>query len=68
MVLNHHFFYDCFQAFLPLNSIVAVHLKKKTIVQSIKLMFEKANNSPNKTFLSKTSWNNIVNNMIDILH
>ena len=31
-------------------------------------MFEKVHNSPNKAPLSNTSWNNIINNMIDILH
>ena len=68
IVLNHLFFLDCFQAFLLLNYIMAVHLKNKNIVQSIKLMFEKGNNLPNRTSLSKISWNNIVDNMIDILH
>ena len=68
MVLNHPFFLVCFQAFLPLNSLMVVHLKTKKIVQSIKLMFEQGNNSPNKVPLSPTSWNNIIDNMIDILH
>ena len=68
IVLNHPHFLVSFQEYLPLNSIVAVHLKDKYIVRNIKLMFEKGNKSPNKAPLSPTSWNNIIDNMIDILH
>ena len=70
MVLNHPFFYDCYQAYLPLNSILTVHLKKGTIVESIKRMFVNGdqNNSLNDTELSDTAWNAIVDNMIDILY
>ena len=47
---------------------MAVHLKIRTIIRSIKRMFEKGNKPPNKVPLSPTSWNNIIDNMIDILH
>ena len=70
IILNHSFFYDCYQAKLPLNFILAVHLKKGTIVKSIKRMLENGNrnNSSNNTDLSNTAWIAIVNNMIDILY
>ena len=69
IVLNHPFFYDCHQAYLPLNSILAIHLKKGTTVKSIKHLFVNGdqNNLTNDTELSATAWNNIVHNMIDIL-
>ena len=69
VILNHPFF-NCFQEHLPLNSILAVHLKTGKIVQAIIRSFEcgDANNSPNATDLSLTAWNSIVDNMIDILY
>ena len=68
--MNHPFFFDCFQEHLPLNSILAVHLKKWTVVEAIICMFKSGNqnNSPNNTDLSQTAWNSIVDNMIDILY
>ena len=70
VILNHPFFFDCFQEHLPLNSILAVHLKTGKIDQAIIRSFKcgDANNSPNATDLGPTAWNSIVDNMIDILY
>ena len=57
VVLNHPFFFDCFQEHLPLNSILAVHLKSGDIVKAIIRSFENGdrNNSSNNTLLSPTA-------------
>ena len=70
VILNHPFFFDCFQEHLPLNSILAVHLKTGDIVKAIIRSFTNGdgNNSSNNTELSPTAWNSIVDNMIDILY
>ena len=70
LILNHPYFYDCYQEFLPLNSILAVHLKDRDIMKSIQSMFISGdrNHSRNETDLSDTAWNNIIDNMIDILY
>ena len=64
------FFFDCFQEHLPLNSILAVHLKTGDIVKAIIHSFTNgdANNSSNVTHLKTTAWNSIIDNMIDILY
>ena len=70
VILNHPFFFDCFQKHLPLNSILAVHLKTGDIVNAIIRSFTNgnANNSFNVTELKTTAWNSIIDNMIDILY
>lgn len=67
-MLNHPFFFNCFQTPIPLNFILTVHLKSWTIVQAIIRMFENGdqNNSSNNTDLSKTTWNAIVDGIVDI--
>ena len=46
VVLNHPFLFECYQAFLPLNSVTAVHLKSQKIVNSIQQMFERVKLTP----------------------
>ena len=70
VILNHPFFFDCFQQHLPLDSILAVHLKTGDIVKAIIRSFKNGdvNNSLNITHLKTTAWNSIIDNMIDIFY
>ena len=57
VILNHPFFFDCFQEHLPLNSVLAVHLKSGDIVTAIIRSFKNGDqsNSLNNTHLSPTA-------------
>ena len=69
IILNHPFFFQCFQKYLPLNTIAAIHMKTGKIVSDIQTMFETGEgNQRNYTDLKRVSWHSIVDNMIDILY